>query len=265
MNGNFLCSFFCRNFAQQFEYFTELIQKRIHIDAIPSTNTYARELIDAGETLPEMTLITTDDQSRGRGQKGNSWESEAGKSLTFSIVCHPDFVAPSRQFILSQAIALAVCSVDEHLRVKWPNDIYFEDRKISGTLIECDLQGKHIGNCIIGTGLNVNQTLFRSDAPNPVSLKQIYGKDFNREEILQKITDGFDLFYEMIRNGRQDELRRLYLSKLYRREGWHEYEDVDGRFKAEFVDIEPTGHLLLRKESGLVKRYEFKEVRFCIG
>lgn len=264
MNGNFLCSFFCRNFAQKFELFTELIQKRIHKDALPSTNTYARELIDAGETLPEMTLISTDDQCQGRGQKGNSWESEAGKNLTFSIVCHPDFVAPSRQFILSQAIALAVCSVDEHLRVKWPNDIYFEDRKISGTLIECDLQGKHIGNCIIGTGLNVNQTLFRSDAPNPVSLKQIYGKDFNREDILQKITDGFDFFYEMIRNGQQDELRRLYLSKLYRREGWHEYEDADGRFKAEFVDIEPTGHLLLRKESGLVRRYEFKELRFII-
>ena len=264
MKGNFLCSFFCRNFAQQFEFLAELIQKRIHKDAIPSTNTYARELIDAGEALPEMTLITTDDQSQGRGQKGNSWESEVGKNLTFSIVCHPDFVAPSRQFVLSQAIALAVCSVDEQLRVKWPNDIYFEDKKISGTLIECDLQGKHIGNCIIGTGLNVNQTLFRSDAPNPVSLKQIYGKDFNREDILQKIIDEFEHFYEMIRSGQQDELRRQYLAKLYRREGWHEYEDADGRFKAEFVDIEPTGHMLLRKETGEVNRYEFKEVRFII-
>ena len=212
-----------------------------------------------------MTLITTDDQSKGRGQKGNSWESEVNKNLTFSIVCHPDFVAPSRQFVLSQAIALAVSSVDEQLKVKWPNDIYFEDKKISGTLIECDLQGKHIGNCIIGTGLNVNQTTFRSNAPNPVSLKQIYGKDFDREETLQKIINGFEHFYDMIRNGQQEELRQLYLSKLYRREGWHEYEDADGRFTAEFVDIEPTGHLLLRKASGLVKRYEFKEVRFVIS
>lgn len=239
-----------------------MIVKRIHKDAIPSTNTYARELIDGGELLPEMTLITTDDQSNGRGQKGNSWESEVGKNLTFSIVCHPDFVLPSRQFILSQAIALAVCCVDEQLQVKWPNDIYFEDKKISGTLIECDLQGKHIGNCIIGTGVNVNQTVFRSDAPNPISLKQIYGKDFNREAILEKVLDGFGLFYEMIREGRQDEIQQKYLEKLYRRTGWYEYEDADGPFKAEFVDIEPTGHLLLRKESGVVKRYEFKEVRF---
>ncbi|MBO7103134.1 MAG: hypothetical protein J6W02_05575 [Bacteroidaceae bacterium] len=85
-----------------------MIVKRIHKETIPSTNTYARELIDAGELLPDMTLITTDDQCKGRGQKGNSWESEVGKNLTFSIVCHPDFVLPSRQFILSQAIALAV-------------------------------------------------------------------------------------------------------------------------------------------------------------
>ena len=239
-----------------------MIVKRIHIDTIPSTNTYARELIDAGELLPDMTLITTDDQCNGRGQKGNSWESEAGKNLTFSIVCHPDFVLPSRQFILSQAIALAVCSIDEHLQVKWPNDIYFEDKKISGTLIECDLQGKHIGNCIIGTGVNVNQTVFRSDAPNPVSLKQIYGKDFNREDILQKILDEFGFFYEMIRDGRQDKIQQKYLENLYRRTGWYDYEDADGTFKAEFVDIEHTGHLLLRKESGEVKRYEFKEVKF---
>lgn len=239
-----------------------MIVKRIHKDAIPSTNTYARELIDGGELLPEMTLITTDDQSKGRGQKGNSWESEVGKNLTFSIVCHPDFMLPSRQFILSQAIALAVCCVDEHLQVKWPNDIYFEDKKISGTLIECDLQGKHIGNCIIGTGVNVNQMVFRSDAPNPISLKQIYGKDFNREAILEKVLDGFGLFYEMIREGRQDEIQQKYLEKLYRRTGWYEYEDADGPFKAEFVDIKPTGHLLLRKKSGVVKRYEFKEVRF---
>ena len=239
-----------------------MIVKRIHKEAIPSTNTYARELLDAGELLPDMTLITTDDQCKGRGQKGNSWESEVGKNLTFSIVCHPDFVLPSRQFILSQAIALAVCGIDEHLQVKWPNDIYFEDRKISGTLIECDLQGKHIGNCIIGTGVNVNQTVFRSDAPNPVSLKQIYGKDFNREDILQKILDGFGFFYEMIRDGRQGEIQQKYLENLYRRTGWYDYEDADGTFEAEFVDIEPTGHLLLRKESGEVKRYEFKEVTF---
>ena len=127
-----------------------MIVKRIHKDAIPSTNTYARELIDAGELLPDMTLITTDDQCKGRGQKGNSWESEVGKNLTFSIVCHPDFVLPSRQFILSQAIALAVCGIDEHLQVKWPNDRMVGDSKIGGISMESTA-----GGVCIGMGVNV--------------------------------------------------------------------------------------------------------------
>ncbi len=244
------------------------VTRRIHLAATPSTNTLVREFLAAGEDLPEMTLVDTDDQTAGRGQVGNGWESAAGQNLTFSLLCRPDAVLASEQFILSQAIALAVCLTLSRLAdgftVKWPNDIYFGDRKISGTLIECDLQGKHIRNCIVGTGVNVNQTDFKSDAPNPISLRQICGHAFDREQLLTDIIDEFVRQYERVQTRRFNDIRTAYMQHLYRREGIHRFADADGAFEAAIVGIEPTGHLLLRPRQGDVRRYEFKEVKFVL-
>ena len=221
--------------------------------------------------MPELTLVDTDCQTAGRGQQGNSWESEAGCNLSFSLVCHPNFLAASAQFVLSQAIALAVRdALAEEARggdgaaftVKWPNDIYYGDCKISGTLIECDLQGKGIMNCIIGTGVNVNQTRFRSDAPNPVSLSQITGRVHDREALLCAIVQRFNELYQRIRQGEAEEVRRLYAERLYRREGLYRYADAKGEFSARIAAVEPTGHLVLQLENNETRRYEFKEIRF---
>ena len=228
-------------------------------------------MLSFGDQIEGMTLVVAEAQTAGRGQTGNHWESEAGKNLTFSLLFHPDFVLASEQFILSQCIALSVwhalidyVPAENALTIKWPNDIYVDDRKICGTLIECDLQGKHISNCIIGTGLNVNQTVFHSDAPNPVSLKQLTGKEHDREAILDSIVAHFQLLYEQVLGGHSADIRKEYMQHLYRREGFHTYRDVRGEFLAEIADIEPTGHLLLRFENGNVCRYEFKEVQFLI-
>jgi len=247
---------------------------RINLAVVDSTNLFLREMLNEEGTglvrsasqLPGFTLVVADDQTAGRGQQGNSWETERGKNLTFSLLCHPDFIRPSEQFLLSQCMAVAVrealASHVEGVEVKWPNDIYVGDRKISGTLIECDLQGKHIANCIIGVGININQTEFRSDAPNPTSLRLLTGRDHDREEVLSAIMDGFLRYYGWLQEGRNEALRERYMQHLYRRFGMHRYSDVRGEFMAEIAAIEPTGHMLLRFENGQVVRYEFKEVRF---
>jgi len=216
--------------------------------------------------LPGFTLVVADDQTKGRGQQGNSWETEKGKNLTFSLLCHPDFILAAQQWLLSQCMAVAIQQTlslyVEGVEVKWPNDIYVGDQKISGTLIECDLQGKHISNCIIGVGININQTTFRSDAPNPTSLRLLTGKEYDREEVLSSLVQHFQRFYADLQEGREDTIRQLYLQHLYRREGFHRYRDVRGEFLAEIAEVEPTGHLRLRFEDGNVVRYELKEVQF---
>lgn len=250
------------------------IAKVIHLEATPSTNAYARQLLADGQLLPELTLVYADAQTAGRGQKGNRWESEPLRNVTFSLVCHPDFVPPARQFALSEAIALAVAegceAVCPELRagggvaVKWPNDIYLGDRKLSGTLIECDITGENLANCVIGTGVNVNQTRFLGDAPNPVSLKQACGRDLSTEAVLRAVCRRFEDYYNRLAQGRGEEVHGEYMRRLYRREGFHEFEDADGRFRAAIEGVAPTGHLLLRRDDGARRRYEFKEVRFVL-
>lgn len=241
-----------------------------------STSTFIREMIAdertggvvSAQALPGMTLVVAEDQTKGRGQVGNSWETEKGKNIIFSLLCHPDFVRASKQFLLSQCMALAIRNaLAEHVdgvKVKWPNDIYVGDKKISGTLIECDLMGKSIANCIIGTGVNINQEVFVSDAPNPTSLKLLTGKEHDKEEILTDIIQRFSELYDRLAQGEEEAIRSEYMQCLYRSDGMYEYEDVRGRFKAEIAGVEPTGHLLLKFDNGNVVRYEFKEVKFVL-
>ncbi len=246
------------------------INKRILLASVDSTNNEARRRLDNNDELPEISVIIADEQTSGRGQRGNSWEAEAGKNLLFSIVCHPDFLKASEQFVLSQAMALAVALtvnevvVTDECRVKWPNDIYIGNKKVSGTLIECDLRGSNIETCIIGTGININQEVFHSDAPNPVSMAQIAGKEFDREAILSQILGRFITIYDVIRQGNADAVRRLYKVWLYRKSGFYKYADANGEFLAEIADVEKTGHLVLRLENGELRRYEFKDVKIVI-
>ena len=239
---------------------------RINLPRVDSTNNFCRDMLSFGDEVEGMTLVVAESQTAGRGQQENKWESEDGRNLTFSLLCHPTFVKASEQFILSQCMALAIwkslSALVEGASIKWPNDIYIGDRKVSGTLIECDLRGKEIENCIIGVGVNVNQQEFRSDAPNPVSLKQITGTDYDRDMLLDSIIAEFQTYYEEVKTGRTENVRTEYMTHLYRCEGLHRYADVRGDFMAEIADIEPTGHLVLRFENGNTCRYEFKEVKF---
>lgn len=247
---------------------------RIHLKTIDSTSNYARVLLDQGKCAADFTLIDADDQTAGRGQRGNSWETEDGKNIIFSLVCHPTWLRPSEQYVLSECIALSVVQAlaeyipaedAKQLMVKWPNDIYFADKKISGTLIECDLMGRSVSNCIIGTGININQQRFVSDAPNPISLHNILGTDTDRGEVLDSVLNRFMNLYEKVKQGRAADIHEEYKSNLYRNDGtYYEYSDEIGQFSAKVIDVEPSGRLILETSDGELRRYEFKEVKFIL-
>lgn len=236
----------------------------IHLSSVDSTNSYLMAYKPReGET---MTVVYADEQTAGRGQGSNHWESEPGKNLTFSVLVHPTMVPVMRQFLLSEAGALALWDVlgqylgADDVKMKWPNDIYWKDKKISGTLIETRLGGGHVKDCVYGTGVDVNQEKFVSDAPNPVSMKQILGHDVDLKELLNKIIDSFKKYYAAIENGEYAAISELYHSGIYRAHGFHRYKDKDGEFEAAIVEVEDSGNLILRDREGCIRSYAFKEV-----
>ena len=145
-----------------------------------STNNRLAQLCDR-ENIKEFTTLLVDKQTAGKGQRGNSWESAPGMNLTFSTVLYPSALKAREQFTLSMLIALSVydtlSTYAEGFSIKWPNDIYWKDKKICGILIENELEGTYLLRCIAGIGVNINQEHFVSPAPNPVSLKQILGRE----------------------------------------------------------------------------------------
>lgn len=243
----------------------ESVPRIVRVAETVSTNSLIRELI-ARESLPEGSVVVADFQTAGRGQIGNVWESEAGKNLTFSLVIYPTCIPVNQQFLISQIAALSVKeTLDLYIHdvtVKWPNDIYWKDKKICGMLIENDLAGRSIASSILGIGLNVNQPEFRGDAPNPVSLFQILGKEVDKEEVLQRFLSIFYEYYLALLQEQHERIRQRYATALYRRSGFYVYKDKAGTFEAEIADIEPTGHLLLRLRDLSVRRYAFKEVAY---
>lgn len=237
----------------------------LHIAETTSTNRYLREWA-ARESVPEGSVVSVDFQTAGRGQQGNTWESEAGKNLMFSLLLYPDFLPANRQFLISQIAALSVKDTlsiyTDQITVKWPNDIYWKNRKICGMLIENDLSGQDLYSSIIGIGINLNQEIFRGDAPNPVSLCQITGKEYDRETVLQRFLSIFFHYYLLLLQERQEEIRNTYLAALYRNDGFYLYKDALGTFEASIENVELTGHLVLKLKNGTLRRYAFKEVSY---
>lgn len=244
-----------------------MINKRIiRVNQTESTNTFLRNYTPSDHE--DITIAVATYQTAGRGQGANTWESEAGKNLLFSILVRPKRLPVRCQFLLSEAAALSVHDVlagyTDDMTVKWPNDIYWKDKKISGTLIETSLSKNGISRFIIGTGVNINQQQFLSDAPNPVSLCQIVGHEMPLNEVLDKIIAGFDKYYNMIIDGDYIDIAALYHLNLYRRKGFHTYRDKNGEFEGAIVEVEDDGHLILRDREGRVRSYAFKQVEFVL-
>ena len=216
----------------------------------------------------DRVVVVADYQEAGRGQGQNKWESERGKNLLFSVKTPVPAIPANRQFLLSMAGALALKDVlddyAEAFTLKWPNDIYWHDSKISGTIIDTAISGKVICQCIYGIGININQRIFTSDAPNPVSLCTIVGHDVDRDGVMEKFLHRLENRMDALEKYRYDDVTAEYVGSLYRRSGFFEYEDCCGRFSAEIVGVMPNGHLVLCDSDGKRRDYELKEVKFII-
>lgn len=233
-------------------------------------------------TAEHGTVVYTDQQTAGRGQRGNSWESEPFKNVTMSILLRPENVAPNQQFWLSEISALAVERVLSkyigNVSIKWPNDVYYKDFKICGMLIEHSLSGGKINYTIPGIGINVNQRVFLSDAPNPISLVNVLGHEVPTSEILDGLVDEILTMCDQLPE-KAEEIHREFLSKLYRRDGFHEYQSTirsasadwlsvleEGEhFQARIVNVHPDGMLDLMTTEGHIHTFAFKEVAFILG
>jgi len=230
-----------------------------------STNSYASGLIKAGQ-VSEGTVVYTNFQSAGRGQKGNRWESEDGKNLLFSVILYPSMVSPADQFIISIFISLGICDFLKTLvpgcQIKWPNDIYHGDDKIAGILIENSISGNSIVNSIAGIGLNINQEEFPEEIPNPVSLKMLTGVEHDTGLCLQKLAACLDKRYKQVISGEWNELRNEYISSLYRLNQWSSFKSADGIFDGRIVSVTELGCLQIEKKQGNMMEFAFKEIEF---
>ncbi|MFZ4740672.1 MAG: biotin--[acetyl-CoA-carboxylase] ligase [Bacteroidales bacterium] len=232
-----------------------------------STNDYASESLK-NNNLVEGTVIWAISQTKGKGQKGNRWESEDGKNLTFSIILHPVKLDPSKQFLLNKAISLGVIDflktkIDETLvKIKWPNDIYVGKSKIAGILIENEILGSTIQSSIVGIGLNVNQLIFSENIPNPTSLRLILKTELDKEVVLIDILKAIEERIIKLYNNDIEEINSDYLNNLLYYNNYHSYLWKDTEIKAMIVDISEYGQLILKTIQNNMIKCDFKEIVF---
>lgn len=235
-----------------------------HFDTLSSTND---EALDS--RYVEGDVVWAEVQTAGRGQRGHKWLGGEGENLMFTLIFSPEFLAPVRQFFLSEAVALAMLdalsSYGIDARIKWTNDIYVGDCKLAGILIEHKLMQNKLSRSIVGIGLNVNQMEFDAELPNPVSMAQILGRNFDRREVLNRVVDALCARYESLREGDVEALQQEYCSKLYRRDEEHWFALPDGeRFRGTIRGVDISGGLMVESSRGEVNSYLFKEIEFVL-
>ncbi len=238
----------------------------VKLTKVDSTNNYLKLLLANTKPLAQGTVIMAEEQFAGRGQNNNKWLSQAGKNLTFSIFLQPHFLAAHQQFKLNQAITLGITDcltkiLGNSCKIKWPNDIYFNDDKIGGILIENRVRGHKISESVIGIGLNVNQTTFDEDLKNANSLTNILGVNFDLMTLLADILLAIESRYfelEVANN-----LDTLFISRLFNLNQLCQFNNGKHIFEAKIVGVTHTGLLVLETNEGL-QSYNFKEVELVV-
>ena len=250
----------------------------MYISSTDSTNTLMKELLAKGEWREGERFLYTAFQTAGRGQAGNGWESEEGKNLLCSILLPPRANLFELNVITSVAVHRMInCQlsiVNSQLTIKWPNDIYYGDKKIAGILVENAILGSEVTYSIAGIGLNVNQTTFLSSAPNPVSLKLISGKETDIDALMQALMAQI----EALEATDEAQVWAYYRDHLYRREGFWPFVErevstaptmnaekgAEGIFLAKIENVRTNGEIELRDQAGNLRIYHFKQVRYVI-
>lgn len=243
-----------------------------HFDVVDSTNSYLRDNAEAlwaeagGRTV---VAVTANHQTAGRGQRGNVWYSEQGANLLLSLMVRPGCALEvSGQFLLSQAVAVAIHTAMKcygiETRLKWPNDIYVEGRKLAGVLVELDYSGAFVEQAVIGLGLNVNQTVFPEMDRVPVSMKMLLDKEIPIDDVLSDVLELFSYYYGEMLWGRKESIVSEYQELLLGFGEQCQFKDAGGCFTASIEGVEPSGNLLLKCTDGTLRRYAFKEVEQLI-
>lgn len=236
-------------------------------DSLGSTNQYCK-LLDLKQT-EEFTIIWALSQPEGVGQRGNRWESEAGTNLTFSIILHPTFLPPQQQYLLTKVLALGISDYliallpNEAIYIKWPNDIYVGNRKICGILVENHI-GQKFESAVCGIGFNVNQSSFSDWIPNPISLSQITGMDYDLQTILEALVTAISERYNQLREGLIDRLDKEYLSRLLYLNERHTYRYLGEEICATIIGVNAFGHLLLQTDDGKTIVAQMKEIELLL-
>lgn len=227
-----------------------------------STNDISAELISKGD-ISDGTVVITDNQTKGRGQGGNSWESKSGENLTLSIILNTTFMDLHDQFYLNMMVCLSLSDliktyVRTDVSIKWPNDIYYKDNKICGVLIQNILKGTKLEYSILGIGVNVNQSEFTS--PNAISLNNITGRWYNLENVLVKLIELLDGYYQVLKQGHYGQLKGIYMNRLRWLNEDHTFESKT-IFNGKIMDIDKQGRLIVLSDNKL-QAYSHREITF---
>jgi BirA family biotin operon repressor/biotin-[acetyl-CoA-carboxylase] ligase len=234
----------------------------IRLETVDSTNNYAANLLRLSSP-PDGTVITAQEQTHGKGQRGSSWVALKGDNLLTSMIVYPNFLNASNSFGLSQIAAIAVKETIESLcekdvYIKWPNDIIVNNKKIAGILIEYNWADTKIQSAIIGCGININQRQFELLAAQ--SLRMITGRHLPTESVLDVLIDRFDRLYNSLKQGKRDEIRKTYLQHLYKFQEKAAYHFQNEIIHAVISDVADNGMLILIKENGEEIRADIKEI-----
>ncbi|HTA61248.1 MAG TPA: biotin--[acetyl-CoA-carboxylase] ligase [Bacteroidia bacterium] len=243
-------------------------QHILELDETESTNTYATNLIKEIQVV-EGVIVLTHNQTKGRGQVGNTWQAESGKNLTFSLILHPNFLAVDKQFYLSKITSLAVFGMLTDflntslydIKIKWPNDILVNDRKIAGILIENILRGNFLQSSVIGVGININQQSFSNVDKQVTSLGILLQKDFDLKEILHGFCKHFEALYLALKQNNFEKISQAYFKQLYKFDEWAVYQSKEKTFAAKITKVEESGLLILTTEQNEELKFNFKEVQ----
>ena len=237
----------------------------IKLDSATSTNNFAYNLLKSGK-IKEGTVVTALHQSKGQGQMGLKWESEHGKNILMSIVLSPDILLKN-QFHLNICISLALHDFAKKYfkkepKIKWPNDLLVDRKKLAGILIKNIVKSSTIKDAIVGIGLNVNQIKFKKYSLQATSMKKLLNKEFDIEELQKELLDCIELRYLQLKRKEFVKIHEEYVAVLYDFNQWRYYEIEGGKIKAKITGIDEIGMLLLEMENGKTKAFALKEISF---
>lgn len=251
------------------------------LERVDSTNVYAQKLLEK-TSLAEGTVIWAHEQFAGKGQNNHTWESEAGKNLTFTLILKPEFLDPGRQFLLNKAISLGVLDFiqaslysadsvichppsvisDQEFSIKWPNDIYIKDRKVAGILIENKIMGNFLETSVVGIGVNVNQTTHGAEIPNPVSLVHLLRREMELKDALHLICKSLDHRYQMLRQGFMKELDLAYNQNLLGFSQWRFFIKDGNKLQGKICGVDEFGRLMIQLQDETIMKYNHKEIEY---